>query len=373
MVTSAELGELVAAIARSSWFKGNRNAICKKSTLARILEAPRGIIWRLSSSETTLRPLPKEVADTPGRIEELFPDIHSWAKARRTVLCVEESASLTAEPIRWAADDLDTLFSTLSPRAFQSGALAPLLADFLAAVEPEEANRIAVGPHLASALRKAMAETASLASSEHLTAILSNAPRGLLFPLPVSVEHRQVLRALAVAPTSVLPVRAAWLGDTPHCPQLSNADLRLLLEVLEPHIGSANADQAATAALAFLTHAEQDISELACHPDYASIKVLRARDLRAGGVAPQSIQGPIRRVPGGTSIRVVPRGKQVIAGCGGRIAGYDTLNCREQDCRVHSRNRWPRAFASCCWQSFNLRAYQQCVPLRAGRGPLQVA
>ncbi len=122
MVTSAELAILVAAIAGDSWFVQNRRAICKENALLRVLEAPSGIVWRVVPSETALRPLPMAVADKPKRIGELFFDIHSWAKTRNTLLCIDKNASLTAEPMRWAADDLASLFSSLAPKAFQSGA-----------------------------------------------------------------------------------------------------------------------------------------------------------------------------------------------------------------------------------------------------------
>jgi hypothetical protein len=312
MVTSAELAQLVAAVAGSEWFQRNRSAICKEGALVRVLEAPSGNIWRLVASGSTLRPLPKSVADAPGRIEELFGEIHSWAQIRKTLLCLDKSASLTAEPMHWAADDLDTLFAVLSPRAFQSGALAPLLADFLASVDFEEANRQAVGPHLVSALRKAMIEPALLSASEHISAILAHVPHGLLFPLPTSVEHRQVLRALASAPANTLPVRGAWIDHALRLPRLSKADLRALVSALEPHIGSDDADQAATAALAMLVHAEQEISELARDPDFASIKVLRARDLRAGGPTALSLQTLYERSRSGLLFANSPEANRVL-------------------------------------------------------------
>lgn len=312
MVTSAELTQLVAAVAGSEWFQMNRSAICRESALVRVLEAPSGNIWRLVPSGSTLRPLPKSAADAPGRIEELFAEIHSWAQDRKTLLCLDKSASLTAKPMRWAADDLDSLFAVLSPRAFQSGALAPLLADFLASVDLEDANRQAVGPHLVFALRKAMIEPAPLSASEHVSAILAHVPIGLLFPLPTSVEHRQVLRALASAPANILPVRGAWIGDALRLPRLSKADLRALVSALEPHIASDDADQAATAALAMLVHAEQEISELARDTDFAAIKVLRARDFRTGGPTALSLQALFERSQAGLLFASSPEANRVL-------------------------------------------------------------
>jgi hypothetical protein len=265
-------------------------ALCKVNALVRVLEGPSGVIWRLVPPGHTLRPLPKSVADAPARIEELFSDIHSWAQTREKLLCVDKDASLTAEPMRWTSEDLDSVFSVLSPRAFQSGALAPLLADFLAIVDFEKASDRAVGPHLVLALRKAMIELPPLSSSDHISAILARVPQGLLFALPTSVEHREVLRALASAPANVLTVRAAWMGESPRHPQLSKIDLRALVVALEPHIESENSDQATTAAWAFLVHAQYKLSELAHDPELSAIKVLRARDVRAGGTTALSIQ-----------------------------------------------------------------------------------
>ena len=56
------------------------------------------------------------------------------------------------------------------------------------------------------------------------------------FRFLTSVEHRQVLRALASAPANVLPVRGEWVGDPLRLPRLSRADLRALVQAIEPHI-----------------------------------------------------------------------------------------------------------------------------------------
>jgi hypothetical protein len=312
MLTSAELAQLVAAVAGSEWFQANRRAICKESELVRVLEAPNGTIWRLVPSGSTLRPLPQSVADVPGRIKELFGEIHSWAQIRKTLLCLDDTASLTVQPMRWSAGDLDSLFVDLSPRAFQSGTLAPLLADFLASVGSDEANRRAVGPHLVSAMRKAMIEPAPLSSSEYISAIVAHVPHDLLFPLPTSVGHRQVLRALAFAPAKILPVRGAWIDDARCVPRLSKADMRVLVSALEQQIDGNDADQAATAALAMLAHAEHKISELARDPDLASIKVLRARDLRAGGPIALSLQTLFERSQAGLLFASSPEANRIL-------------------------------------------------------------
>ena len=280
--TSEELGELVRSIARDRIFHDYRRAFCGTHALVRALEAPGQIAWRTPASEASLRPLPPEVDRAPRRIDELFPSIHSWASANAAVLCVDRDACLADKPMNWVADDLEALFTGLPHRAFQAGALAPLLAEFLELVEPNDGIRQAISPNLIASLRQAMDQSSPMAPSSHLGRILSFVSQRLLFPLPAAVEHRSVLRSLAAAQTSILPVRGAWLGDTAYVPaRLSPADLKPLLEALGPHLEGAQADQAAIAALACLAGATHGLSELAASSELASIKVLRVRDVRA--------------------------------------------------------------------------------------------
>ena len=291
VVTPVDLEAMVRSVARHAWFRTNRRAVCKEHALVRVLKTSASPVWQTVSSEADLRQLPKAVAVAPSRIADLFPGRHifDWASTRHVVLCVDPDASLTAAPMHWIPEDLGTLFASLSPRAFQAGALAPLLADFLALIEPDDAKREAIGPHIVAALRQAMGQSNQMAPSRHLARLLAHVPHALLFPLPASVEHRRVLRMLADAPTSVLPVRRAWLGDVSHRVRLPTADLKVLLEALDPHMAGAQADQAAVAALACLVNAEQGLTELAHSPDFAPLKVVNARDVRAGTLAPISL------------------------------------------------------------------------------------
>lgn len=312
MATSAELGHLVSAIARNEWFRSNRKSICRESALVRVFEASGGIVWRLVPSGDALRPLPASVAEAPRRIEELFGAISSWAEASGARLVVDESTALSAEPIRWTTEDLDSVFAGLSPRAFQSRDLARLLDDFLGTAKLGEAERATIGPHLIAALRKAMIETQALASPEFIRSILAHVPPGALFPLPASVENRQVLRALASASTKILPVRSEWLDENRRPAQLSDADLKALLSALEPLIGGDQADQAATAALTLLTKAERNISELAGDPEFASIEVLRARDVRIGGPVVLSLQTLVERSRAGLLFANSPQANSLL-------------------------------------------------------------
>ncbi len=186
MMSSAELGQLVAAIAASRWFETNRSAVCKEGALVRVLEKPSAAgaaVWRLIPPGPKLRPLPKSIVEARGKIGDLFPGIEGWTQARNVLLCVDREA-LTTEEMHWTADDLDTLFALLSQKAFQSGPLAPLLASFLGSIELDEADRRAIGPHLVAALRKAMIEPAALAASDHVSTVLKHVPHEFALVLP---------------------------------------------------------------------------------------------------------------------------------------------------------------------------------------------
>ena len=294
MVTSSELTQVVSAFARHDWFRRNREAICREHVLVRVLEGS-AIVWRVVPSVDALRPLPASVADTPQRIGDLFAAIGAWAGSSGAHLIVDTRAALSSQPIRWTEADLTAIFSGLSPRAFQSRDLSRLLVDFLEIAMLGDAEHSAIGPHMVTALRTAMAETPALAPSELVKSILAHVPQGALFPLPPSVENRQVLRALASAPANILPVRGEWLDDGRRPPGLSDEDLKTLLTALEPLIEGDQADQAATAALALLAQAERNISELACDPDFASIKLLRVRDVRIRGPIVLSLQALVER------------------------------------------------------------------------------
>jgi len=290
MVTSAELATVVAAIAKSDWFRAGRSALCRTEALVRVFESSNAVVWRLVSPQAKLRPLPRGVIDAPARLTELIPNILAWAQDRDVVLCVDESASLTSRAMLWEPDELSSMLTELSPRGFQSGSLAPLLIDFLAVIGSAETVSQAVGPRLASALRKAMQEQSVLATAENLSVILALVPAALLFRLPPSVEHRHVLRTMASTGTHVLPVRGVWLGENYRSPRLTDGDLEALLGALEPLIDGDHADDAATAALAMLVNAEHQLEDLARRPKFAGTKVLRARDVRARSVLAISLQ-----------------------------------------------------------------------------------
>ena len=327
VATSDEMQRLIAAIAASSWFEGHRAAICKDHALVLSLKAPRQLSWRLAPRGATLRPLPRAVANAPERLEALIPAAHSWALHRNIILSIDQSACLTAEPMRWTPDELASLLSTLTPRAFQSGSAPALLADFLDTAVPAGTESPlylrATGPHLVRALRGALTdERHPLAQSEVLSRILSKIPQGSLVPLPKSVERRQVLRVLASAQAGVLPIRSEWCSHAAALP-LSETDLRAFLHNLEPLLVADNADladQAATAALGILKG--HHISTLAMDVELANVQVLRGTD-PAGQVVVLSLQTLVARARNGLLFQHSPDAHRLLRILTDALPGID--------------------------------------------------
>ena len=298
LAMSAELAAVTAAVARDDWFCKNRRAICRNGALARVLEAPSSVPWRIVPAGTKLRPLPRSIADHPERMKELFEDVHAWADGQDIVLCVDQDAALTAEPMRWTSEELGSLFDSLASRVFSSRALAALLADFLDLAVCDDDDRREIGSHVVRALRAALRDTAPLAPSEHVERIIGHVPRTALVRLPKSVEHRQVLRVLANCDAAVLPVNGAWVSEDARSPRIPLSDIEAFLRALEPLVESPGADasantdtaeQAATAALALVRQSSAELSILTNHSRFADVKVLRGLDPRVGRTLALSI------------------------------------------------------------------------------------
>ncbi|MCY4541016.1 MAG: hypothetical protein OXB95_01265 [Rhodobacteraceae bacterium] len=288
MFTAAEFKEFVRSFARTDFYSRYRKSICRTDALAQVIvlperrgRSPARILWSTVGRGFVLRPLPPAAAQGPTRIDEVFGCMFEWVRARKFMLCVERDACLSRSPINWQLDELVTLFKSLRPKTFKAGVLAPLLADFLKLNERSQALKEAVGQHLVTALQAALLKPGNMAQAKHISDILRYVPERLLFRLPSSIQHRELLVCLACAEASILPVRSDWCSESgalSGC--LSHDDLEKLLNELAPFMNSARANQASRAALAFL--AGHSLPELAARPRLASLKVIRAREVRTG-------------------------------------------------------------------------------------------
>lgn len=282
LISATELVHIARAYAKSDWFQRNRAAICKENALVRVLDGPdvprsKRVAWRLVPTDAKLRPLPAILASSPDHVDRLFKRIDRWADAHDITLCIDRSTCLTPRPLQWDKDECDSLFTTLSPQAFQSEPLAVLLNHLL--TEMPEDHRIKIARHMVAALRTAMLEVERrLAPTDQIKNLLRHIPASLFLKLPLSVTDRRVLGSLAKSNAALLPVRADLL-ETEDRSRPSETDLNKLLAALEPFITGDQdrlADQAQTAALALI--ARHDIRCLAKLPDFRNVKILRTHD-----------------------------------------------------------------------------------------------
>ena len=296
IMTASDLGHVTTAVAKSQWFSVNRTAICKENALVQVLHGPgvprsKRVSWELVPTGAELRSMPGVLVDSPELADRLFDNLGRWAEDRNVKLCIDRSASLTAQPMSWTSAELGSLFAALSSQAFQSEPVAALLSDLLSEVDLSDPARVVVAPHLVTALRKAMLAAVRFAPSVHISNILGHVPHDRLFVLPRSVELRTILHALASSNAAILPVRSEWLQTAELQSPPSETDLNAFLHALAPLIteGQASnlADQAVSAALALLDG--HRISELSSHQKFQDIKIVRTRDPLAGSIVVLSL------------------------------------------------------------------------------------
>ena len=284
VVEAHNFEHVVRALARSCWFEDHRRAICRDYSLVRVLDtvskdgrSRRGVSWCLVPTGTKLRMLPARLASEPKQVDELFGRI----ALDDVKLCIDVSASLTDQDAQWTLDELNALFSELSPRAFQSSPLAVHLKELLSELPCQHCSAIA--HHLVTSFRQAMMSKENLVGTDYTREILKYVPPGLLFTLPKSAASRDVLCTLASSKAKILPVR---FDDSPdhHNAEtdISMDDLCLLLGALEPLISDRRSDHAATAALALL--ARHDIRKVGSDRRFQNIRVFRARKPQDGSV-----------------------------------------------------------------------------------------
>ncbi len=290
IVTEEQFSLLVQSLAASKWFRKHREAICKHSSLVRVLEGDRGsrqVRWRLVPTDTKLRSLPATLAghpersrsprSSPARLDDLLDGIDEWKRRHRITLCIDKNASLTARPTCWTTDDFD-LFEGLMPRVFQSDSLARLAVSLLSEVSPRPEGHETIRSEVLRAFRDATIEPASFAATTLVSRLLEYVPRDRLIRLPSSVQRRDVLRALAQPGATVLPTRREFIGDEDHIqPGLTRTELERLLRQLAPIVQGDDtnaADQAAASALTLIENS--DNQELRTADGLQDLSVIRA-------------------------------------------------------------------------------------------------
>ena len=278
------LRNLLTGLATHDWFRRRRRAICSKHALVCVLARPRSRVakprWQFLSAKSKFRPLPDSVVHTPRRLAEIFPEVHAFAARHELVLCTHVDASLVANEMSWSPDELNELFSSLQPHAFNRVALIRFLAEFLRVIQSNNAALLAsVTDQVVDALRTALLRSARLIDAEQIASVLGQLPDIDVRVVPGEPPNRRLLRVLAKSESKVLIVPEACMPNGSR--RADREDLTALLKALEPELHGPDSEAASRTALA-LIQGNGDVSAIAADPAVASLAVLRGRNVRTG-------------------------------------------------------------------------------------------
>lgn len=274
---------VVRALAASRWFEEHRAAACARGGLAQVLGTEGGPDWALVPPQATPLPLPASAGAAAKQLRKLLPKL--WEDGR--VLVVEPDAALMPQPIRWPAQALADVLTTADPNALGSTAQAKLFADILDCARLDAVGVTSVAEPLATLVRSALASERNLAAAAELKRVLRWLPAHLIFRIPTN--DVEVRRALARSGAYRVALPPDLLDDMSEAMPLSDADAGAFLEALDELLGSAAKEDlersAAATALTILSQVSRAPERLVEDPEFARLRVCRARRADGGGAA----------------------------------------------------------------------------------------
>jgi hypothetical protein len=274
---------VVRVLAASPWFEKHRAAVCSRGGVARVLGIQGSPEWTLVSPDAAPLPLPASAGAAARQLRRLLPHL---CKEDRT-LVVEPEAALLGRPICWPVHVLAEVLKEAEPNELGSTAQVKLLADILDCAQLGAGEMTSVAEPLASLLRSVLASERNLPAAAELKRVLRSFPARLMFRLPTNdVEVRRTLARSGAACVALPP---ELFDGTFEPAQLSDADARAFLTALDGLLGSAPKEDversAAAAALSILSQVSRDPERLAEDPEFAPLRVCRARRADGSGAA----------------------------------------------------------------------------------------
>ncbi|MET3763108.1 hypothetical protein [Sphingomonas sp. UYEF23] len=266
---------LVRGIAQHAWWTGHRQAACGESAFGEVFTGGGATDWRVVPA-SSVRPLPPTAILAPETLLRVFPNLRAWAVAHELSLMFDEEAVLSGRAMLWRDDEVADLLEGMDPRTLSRTDTAAALAVFLGEVAGNGQFPLAA-TRLCTTLRAAFLSEDALANAAAIANLIPFVPQERLFPLPKSVENRQVLRALAAAPGARLAIRATFAPGL-EIRQLDTSTAIDWLGALEPILAEPGdlGDQANTAVIAIIA-AGPTINELAENERSRNLRVVRAR------------------------------------------------------------------------------------------------
>lgn len=267
--------QIVRSIAQHAWWSGHRQAACGEIALGEALIEGNATGWRIVTA-TSARPLPSTTSLPPEALLRIFPSLIAWATERDLSLLFDKDAILSGQVLPWRDEEVDSLLDEIDPRTLTRTDAAEAFALFLDAIAGGGAFPLAAA-RLSAKLRMALQSEDTLANAAAIAKLIPFMAPERLFPLPRSIEHRQVLRVLAAAPGERLAIRAQFAPGLETRPLLNSTAIDWL-GALEPILGDPGdlGDQA-NAAVSAIIAAGPTISELADNERSRHLRVVRAR------------------------------------------------------------------------------------------------
>lgn len=266
---------IVRSIAQHSWWSGHRHAACGETALGEALAEGSATSWRIVAAASA-RSLPSATSLAPDVLLKIFPKLAAWAEARGLSLLFDKDAVLSGRSAPWSDEEVENLIDEMDPRTLARTDTTESLALFL-----RETIGIAPSPltaaRLCQTLRAALQSEDTLANVAAIAKLVPFMKQDRLFPLPKSVENRQILRALAAASGERLAIRAQLAPGLEARPLQTSTAIDWL-GALEPILGkSGDLGDQANAAVTAIIAAGPTIGELAENERSRHLRVVRAR------------------------------------------------------------------------------------------------
>lgn len=273
---------IVRSIAQHSWWSEHRQAACGETALGEGLAGAGATGWRIVAAASA-RALPSATILAPEALLRIFPRLGAWAAARDLSLLFGKEAVLSGRGALWRDEEVENLLDELDPRTLSRTDTAESLALLLGETIGGGAFPLTAA-RLCETLRAALQSDDTLANAAAIARLVPFMTQERLFPLPRSVENRQVLRALAAAPGERLAIRVQFAPGL-ETPPLQSSMAIDWLSALEPILGEPGdlGDQANAAVTAIIA-AGPTMSELAENERSRHLRVVRARRVGSDGM-----------------------------------------------------------------------------------------
>jgi hypothetical protein len=315
VLSAPDLARTVRALASDRWFIHYRAAVASHEQLAEIWDGET-LAWRTLPAGTELRPVPAFLFSRPETLSRLFPELMSFARARRIALFAADrgvSTTLSVSDPTWLSQEIADLVESVPVAAFRSRALAEGLRAFLDGVCSPATDQ-KVGGALCIKLREAMSAGNSFAEGDTIRGILCHVPDRLLVSLTEGAASVEVLQVLAATGREPLAVRAGWLDEGRRAVISDEAALADMLCALESLTGGPQVDRAARAAMELVRASGRQLSTLALHPAFRDIAIFPVteepaearRILSLHDVFERSRRGTLLQRHGATNVNLKP-------------------------------------------------------------------